>query len=211
MKNSVRDPNRIETAEQLRDRMGQPSQFVSQKVNDFVDEFSRAFIAGSPFVVLSTSNARGQMDASPKGDVPGFVEVFDDKTVLIPDRKGNKLLYGLENILENPNVGLLFLVPGTEETLRINGRAELTEDPEILARLAARGQDALLAIRVTVDECFFHCAKAFRRSSLWKPETWNPQKVSMGAMFARKLDRDDDKELIENIDAALEKDYREEL
>lgn len=205
------DKYAIETTEQLRERMGQPSDFVTGKVNDFIDDFARTFIEAAPFLVLTTADAEGKMDASPKGDAPGFVEILDEHTLLIPDRKGNKLLYGLENILVNPNVGLLFLIPGTEETVRINGRAVLTEDPEVLARLAARGQDALLAIRITVDECFFHCAKAFRRSSLWKPESWNPQKVSMGAMFARQIDRDGDKELIENVDAAVEQNYRDEL
>jgi PPOX class probable FMN-dependent enzyme len=205
------DAHRIETIEQLRERMGQPNDFVKGKVNDFVDDFASDFIARSPFLVLSTADGDGHQDASPKGDVAGFVAIQDEKTLLIPDRKGNKLLYGLENILANPHVGLLFLIPGTEETLRINGRAELTQDPEILSQLAARGQDALLAIRVAVDECFFHCAKAFRRSSLWKPETWQPHKVSLGAMFARRIDRGDDQELIENVDAAIESNYREEL
>lgn len=205
------DTHRIESAEQLRARMGQPSEFVKGKVNDFVDDFAREYIARSPFLVLSTADAEGRQDASPKGDVAGFVSVQDEKTLLIPDRKGNKLLYGLENILANAHVGLLFLIPGTEETLRINGRAELTEDPEILNQLAARGQDALLAIRVSVDECFFHCAKAFRRSALWKPDTWQPHEVSLGAMFARRIDRDGDTELIDSVDAAIERNYREEL
>lgn len=205
------DVHRIETAERLRERMGHPSEFVTGKVSDRLDDFARDYIARSPFLVLSTASADGQQDASPKGDGPGFVAVEDDETLLIPDRKGNKLLYGLENILENPHVALLFLIPGTEETLRVNGRAELTEDPEILSRLAARGQDALLAIRVHVDECFFHCAKAFRRSQLWKPDTWRPHRVSSGAMFARRIGRDGDRELIEKVDAAIEKNYREEL
>jgi PPOX class probable FMN-dependent enzyme len=205
------DPHRIDTTERLRERMGQPNDFVKGKVDDFVNDFAREYIAASPFLVLSTANAEGRQDASPKGDLPGFVAVLDERTLAIPDRKGNKLLFGLENILENPSVGLLFLIPGTEETLRVNGRAELTEDPELLSQLAARGQDALLVIRVTVEECFFHCAKAFRRSSLWKPDTWQPHKVSLGAHFARRIGRDGEPELIENVDAAIEKNYREEL
>jgi len=191
--------------------MGHPIEFVSGKVSDVIDDFARDYIAASPFLVLSTANAEGRMDASPKGDAPGFVHVKDEKTLLIPDRKGNKLLFGLVNILENPSVGLLFMIPGTEETLRVNGTAELTEDPAVLAELAARGQDALLAIRVSVDESFFHCAKAFRRSALWRPETWKPHKVSMGAMFARRIDREGDEELIKNVDAAVEQEYRDEL
>lgn len=205
------DPHRIDTSRTLRERMGEPSSFVEGKVNDFVDDFAREYIARSPFLVLSTANAAGRQDASPKGDLPGFVAVLDDRTLAIPDRKGNKLLYGLENILENPHVGLLFMIPGTEETLRVNGRAEITGDPELLGRLAARGQDALLAIRVSVEECFFHCAKAFRRSSLWKPDTWQPHEVSLGAMFARRIGRDGDAELIGKVDAGIEQNYREEL
>lgn len=205
------DVHRIDSVAKLRERMGQPSEFVSGKVNDFVDEFAREFIARAPFLVLSTADADGRQDASPKGDGPGFVHVADDKTLWIPDRKGNKLLYGLENILANPHVGLLFLIPGTEETLRVNGRAELTEDPGVLDALEARGQSALLAIRVSVDECFFHCAKAFRRSSLWKPETWKPHQVSFGEMFAKRIDRGDDRELVENIDKGVEHDYQTEL
>jgi uncharacterized protein len=205
------ESHRIETVERLRERMGHPSAVVAGKVDDFLNDFARAYIAASPFLVLSTADAEGRQDTSPKGDAPGFVAVEDEKTLLIPDRKGNKLLYGLENLLANPHVGLLFLVPGTEETLRVNGRAELTDDPAVLARLAARGQDALVAIRVTVDECFFHCAKAFRRSSLWKPETWRPTKVSFGAQFARKIGRGTDAELIEKVDAGIEQNYRDEL
>jgi len=207
----VGDAHRIETRERLRERMGHPSEFVAGKVDDFVNDFAREFIAASPFLVLSTASADGRQDASPKGDAPGFVAVEDEKTLIIPDRKGNKLLYGLENILENPHVGVLFLVPGTEETLRVNGCAELTEDPEVLARLAARGQDALLAIRVGVDECFFHCAKAFRRSSLWKPASWSPIRVSFGAQFASKIGRGADAELIDKVDAGIEQNYRDEL
>lgn len=205
------DAYRIETVEKLRERMGQPNDFVKGKVNDFVDDFARAFIARSPFLILSTADKEGHQDASPKGDAEGFVRVHDEKTLLIPDRKGNKLLFGLENVLANPHIGLLFLIPGTEETLRINGRAELTEDPEILRQLGARNQDALLAIRVSVDECFMHCAKAFRRSELWKSETWTPHKVSLGAMFAERIGRGKDTELIDNLDAAVETNYREEL
>src|SRR5205814_7712122 len=127
-------------------------------------------------------------DVSPKGDGPGFVAVHGDDTLLIPDRKGNKLIFGLQNILANPRVAVIFLVPGTEETLRIQGSAELTADPAVLDRLAARGQPARLAIRVHVDACFFHCAKAFKRSRLWQPETWpDRRKISFGKLVAPKL------------------------
>lgn len=205
------DAYRIEAIEALRKRMGEPNDVVKAKVDAFVDDYARDYIARSPFLVLSTADADGRQDASPKGDGRGFVIVHDEKTLLIPDRKGNKLLFGLENILANPQVGLLFLIPGTDETLRINGRAELTEDPQILSQLAARGQEALLAIRVHVEECFFHCAKAFRRSELWNSDSWQPHKVSLGEQFARRIDRAGDKELIETLETAIETNNREEL
>lgn len=205
------DPHLIETKAALRERMGQASDATAAKVDASLDDFSREFIGKSPFLILSTADASGRQDASPKGDGPGFVEVESDRTLLIPDRKGNKLLFGLENILENPQVGVIFLIPGCEETLRVNGRAEITADPAALARLAARGQDALVAVRVHVDEAFFHCAKAFRRSALWKPDTWQPHKVSFGAIFAAKLDKADDVSVVESIDAAIEQDYQDNL
>ena len=138
--------------------------------------------------MLSTADADGNQDASPKGDAPGFVAIEDRNTLLIPDRKGNKLLFGLQNILANPRVGILFITPPTSETLRVNGTAELIVDPAILERLAARGSPAQVAIRVTVRECFFHCAKAFIRSELWKHEKWaEPIKISFGKYLAGKM------------------------
>lgn len=160
--------------------------------------------------MLSTSDRAGRQDVSPKGDGPGFAVVETDTTVLIPDRKGNKLVYGLQNLLENPYVGVLFLIPDMNETLRVNGRAELTGEPAILERLAARGQAAQLAIRVSVDECFFHCAKAFLRSNLWKPETWAaPYRISFGKMLAPKFGGDD--QVADAIDAMIDEDYRTNL
>ena len=133
-----------------------------------------------------------------------------DTTLLIPDRKGNKLIYGLQNILENPHVGVLFLIPGTNETLRVNGTAALTSDPDVCRRLSARGQPAQLAIRVTVDECFFHCAKAFLRAQLWKPEAWPERmRISFGKMLAPRFGGD--AQVAEAIDTMIEEDYRTNL
>jgi PPOX class probable FMN-dependent enzyme len=206
------DDGRVETLGALRDIIGEPVEGIDLKVYDTVGPEAQAFIARSPFLVLSTADADGNLDASPKGDDPGFVEVEDEHTLLIPDRPGNKLVYGLRNVLENPHVGVLFFVPGTTETLRANGRAELRRDPELLARLAARGKPAVVAIRVHVDECFFHCSKAFIRSKLWKPDTWpEKQKISFGRMFAERLGVADDDSLTTTIDAMVEEDYRTNL
>jgi len=204
------DPHGIESAEALRAIIGEINPAVQVKINTAIDEFARAFIARSPFVVLSTSDRNGRQDVSPKGDGPGFVAVESDTTLLIPDRKGNRLVYGLQNIIDNPHVGVLFLVPGTGETLRVNGTATLTADPAVCHRLAARGQPAQLAIRVTVAECFFHCAKAFLRAQLWKPESWPENlRISFGKMLAPKFGGD--AQLADTIDQMIDEDYRTNL
>jgi PPOX class probable FMN-dependent enzyme len=202
--------HRIETVEQLRAVIGELNPVVQVKLMTELDEYARDFIGRSPFLVLSTSDAQGHQDVSPKGDAPGFVAVENPTTLLIPDRKGNRLIFGLQNILSHPRVGLLFMVPGTGETLRVNGRAELIDAPETLERLSTRGQPALLAIRVTIDECFFHCAKAFIRAQLWKPETWPAAyRVSFGKMLAPKVGGD--QQIAEAIDQAIAEDYRSGL
>jgi uncharacterized protein len=204
------DPHTITTVEALRAIIGEESPATQMKVNSAIDGFARAYIERSPFVVLSTADREGRQDISPKGDGPGFVVVESDTTLLIPDRKGNRLIYGLQNILANPHVGVLFMIPGTNETLRVNGTATLTGDPAICERLSARGQPALLAIRVTVQECFFHCAKAFLRAQLWQPEHW-PEKMrlSFGKMMAPKFGGD--QQMADMIDTAIEEDYRTNL
>ena len=201
---------RVESAARLHELLGNPNPLTRNKVFKALDETTIGFIQRSPFIVLATADAAGNQDASPKGDGPGFVAVEDATTLLIPERKGNKLMFGLKNILENPRVGIIFLIPGTNETLRVNGTAELTVDPEVLQRLTARGAPALLAIRVTVQECFFHCAKAFIRSQLWKPETWGERHViSFGKMLAKTVGGGEDLE--RQIDKAIEQDYKTNL
>jgi PPOX class probable FMN-dependent enzyme len=204
------DPHAIGDLEALRKVIGQPIPGLGLKNQDRISEEARAYIERSPFLVLATSDAEGNLDASPKGDEPGFCLIEDERTLVIPDRPGNKLVYGLQNILVNPRVGVIFMLPGTPETVRVNGIATLTADPELLARLAARGKPALLAIRVQVEECFHHCAKAFLRSKLWKPETWSERmKISFGKMAAKRMKLGD--EIAEKFDAAVEDDYRNNL
>ena len=205
------DNGRIENAERLRAVVGEPVPGMDLKVWDKVVPEAQTYIARSPFLVFSTADANGNVDASPKGDDPGFVVVEDEETLLLPDRPGNRLAFGLHNILENPHVGILFMIPGTTETLRVNGTAELLDDPALLDRLSARGKPAVLVIRVSVDECFFHCSKAFIRSKLWKPDSWpEKQKISFGKMFADRFDADDES-LPATIDAMVEEDYRTNL
>jgi uncharacterized protein len=202
--------HRITTEEQLRAIIGSPQRMVQLKVVSELNEITSDFIRRSPFVVLATADREGNQDASPKGDHPGFVAIEDSRTLLIPERSGNKLAFGYLNILSNPHVGIIFMIPGTDETLRVNGTAELTSDPAVCERLTARGAAAKLAIRVHIEQCFFHCAKAFLRSQLWKPETWTPHKtVSFGRQFAAKTGASDD--VAKQIDEAIERDYRENL
>ncbi len=164
---------RVVTSEkELRDLMGTPSERAIKKESAVIDEPSREFIAHSPFLLLATSDTNGRCDVSPKGDAPGFVHVLDAKHLVIPDRPGNKRFDGMGNLLDNPHIGLIFLVPGREDTLRVNGRGCIVRDPDVLERLTAMGKVPQLAIGVEVEEAFMHCAKAFRRSGLWDTSRW---------------------------------------
>lgn len=173
---------RVVTSEgELRELLGEPSERALKKETAALDGHARAFIARSPFLLLATANARGKCDVSPKGDAPGFVRVLDDTHLVIPDRPGNKRLDGMRNLLQNPHAGMIFLVPGREETLRVNGRAWIVRDEAILDALVAHGKRPQLAIAVEVEECFFHCPKAFRRSRLWEPGEW-PDRAALPSM-----------------------------
>jgi PPOX class probable FMN-dependent enzyme len=201
------DPHSIKTVEELRSLVGDVPAGFDLKVVDRLGRFERDFLERCPFLIIASASENGHLDASPKGDGPGFVVVEDDQSLVIPDRPGNKLVFGHLNILRNPHVGLLFMIPGTPETLRVNGRAELTRDPALLERLAARGRPAILATRVRIDECFFHCAKAFMRSNLWKPEKWGDRhRVSFGEIYAAG-----NTDAASAIDKAIEEDYRDNL
>jgi PPOX class probable FMN-dependent enzyme len=174
----------LTTAAELRARYGAVHALAANKVLRRLDRHCRAFIALSPFLALGTSDADGRQDVSPRGDPPGFVKVLDDRTLLIPDRPGNNLLDSLSNIVANPEVGLLFVIPGFDETLRVNGRADVVRDAALLAPLAVDGKTPKVAIRVAVREAYLHCAKSFRRARLWDPAARVPRNAlpSLGRM-----------------------------
>jgi len=157
----------VASQEALRALIGEPADPVPRERLSSLDDHCRAFIARSPFLLVGTSSAAGLSDVSPRGDAPGFVRVLDDQTLAIPDRVGNRRIDSLLNILENPHAGLLFMIPGVDETLRVNGRAMLVRDEDLLAGMAAQGKRPNLAVAVSVEECFLHCPKAFLRSGLW--------------------------------------------
>ncbi len=154
----------------LRAHMGAVSALAERKVLHRLDGHSRAFIALSPFLVLATADRDGRVDASPRGDPPGFVQVLDDTTLLLPDRPGNNRVDSLANVLSAPGVGLIFFVPGIDETFRVNGQARLLTDPAVLAGADVGGRVPKTGLVITIDEAFFHCAKALKRSRLWSPE-----------------------------------------
>ncbi len=151
---------------------GVPSERAQLKDRGRLDTQSRRFIALSPFLLMSTSGVDGTCDVSPKGDAPGFVRVLDDARLVIPERNGNKRFDGMQNLLTNPHIGLLFVVPGFDYTLRVNGRACITRDAALLESLRAEGVTPKLAIGVDIQQAFFHCVKSFRRSKLWTKESW---------------------------------------
>lgn len=162
----------ITTERELRDLLGFPSDLVVNKAIQELDEHCRHFIAKSPFICISTANASGACDASPRGDEAGFVHIIDNHHLVIPERPGNRRLDSILNILENPSIGIIFMIPGLEETLRVNGKACVIQDEQLLEQMKAKGKQPKLGIGVQVEECYIHCAKAFKRSALWNPATW---------------------------------------
>lgn len=176
-----------------------------------LDAHAQAFLERAPFLCIGTQTAEGTADVSPRGDPCGFVKVLDNRTLLIPDRPGNNRLDTLINILANPSVGLLFLIPGFDETLRINGKAQITRDPDLLAMLAVHDRPALTAILVRVDEVFLHCAKALRRSHLWDA-TRHQDRKAMPSLMKMLLDQTEGApatpEAIAALDEGLEEAYR---
>ena len=189
--------------------------FVTKKCLDYIHEHARVFIERSPFMLIGSQSASGDADVSPRGDPRGFVKVLDDnKTLLIPDRPGNNRIDTLTNIVSNPRVGLIFFIPGYDETMRINGGATLTSDPALLETMTVKGRVPKIAIAVRVDEVYIHCAKAIRRAKLWDPDE-HQDRSDFPTMAKVMLDHTygapDDPEHMKQIDDNMERFYSETL
>jgi PPOX class probable FMN-dependent enzyme len=199
----------ITDATALRDFYGDVSAMAKFKELTRLDEHCRAFIALSPFLVLATADEAGRLDASPRGDAPGFVQVLDDTTLLLPDRPGNNRVDSYTNIIANPGVGMIFFVPGIEETLRVNGRALVTTDATLLAGAEAQGKVPRAGLLITVEQAFFHCAKALKRSKLWDASRHVERRSfpSLGKIIADQTARCS----VEDAEARIEDGYKNRL
>ncbi len=200
----------IKTAEDLKAIYGERSPRADKKILSRLDKHCRTFIAHCPFLTLATYSSTMGADCSPKGDAPGFVKVLNDKQLAIPDRPGNNRIDSPLNMLDNPQVGLLFIIPGVKETLRVNGEVEISIDPDLLDLLSVDGKRPRCAFVVTVKEAYIHCAKSIMRSDLWNPEKHIDRKVlpSMGRILADHIAEDLDAEA---YDASMEERYHKEL
>ncbi|MCX4674154.1 pyridoxamine 5'-phosphate oxidase family protein [Streptomyces sp. NBC_01433] len=199
-------PRRLSPAD-VRARLGEPEPMIKAKILDHIDEHSRRFIAHSPFLALATADAAGQADCSPRGDHPGFAKVLDERTLAIPDRPGNKIADSFRNLAENDGIGLLFLIPGVRETLRVNGRAYPTDEPDVLARMRIETKEPELALVVDVAQVYFHCGRALVRSRLWDPASHAlaDELPSAGEMVISQFGLDIDPAV---VDRDLEDAYR---
>jgi PPOX class probable FMN-dependent enzyme len=200
----------VKTKEELADIIGEPIDFIKEKVAAALDDEMKEFVSKSTLIFVSTIDAQGNPDVSPKGDPAGFVLVNDDTHICLPDRPGNKLLYGFNNIINNPVIGLIFVVPNLRETLRIKGKASLSKDPELLNKMSVNGRPALLATNISIEECFFHCGKAMIRSKIWEPDSWEERGKSLMAKQVAKILKADD-EFSSVIESEIEKNYEQEL
>jgi hypothetical protein len=201
---------RISTKEDLRRIIAEPRPASRVKILDALDEQSIEFLKRCPFALLGTTSADGTVEVSPKGDEPGFIRVEDAKTLLIPERVGNNLAFGLNNIIDTGEIGIIALVPATGETLRISGTAEIHDDPDLVASLSSLGKPALLATRVRIKHCYFHCARSIVRAKLWDPKAWPaPGRISFGRIIAPRIGESD--AVAAQIDANVEGAYTTRL
>jgi PPOX class probable FMN-dependent enzyme len=203
--------HRITSEEELRAITGEPAhELVVVKSSDYLTEPMKKYILLSPFVCLATHGKDGSSDLSPRGDAPGFVHILDDKTLVIPDRPGNKRLDSIVNIIHQPDMALLFIIPGVLETVRVNGKGTISNAPALLERFEVNGKLPSVAIVVTVEEAFGHCSKAFRRSKLWQPDYLPKEKVpSLTELMSGHLSLGEDMTVI--LEAAIEDDAQNNM
>jgi uncharacterized protein len=201
----------IETENTLRSKFSTVHPLAVTKSRPALDKYSRQFISLSPFLVISTADADGKADLSPRGDPPGFVQMIDDKTIVVPDRPGNNRLDTMANIVANPNVGCLFFIPGFEDTLRLNGKARITEDADLLKHCSVNGKVPKVGILISIEEVFMHCAKALKRSKLWG-EDYRQDRTQLPSIARIILDQTCDTGIDETVatkaDADVEGDYK---
>ena len=201
---------RIGTKEELRRIIAEPRPATRVKILDALDEQSIEFLKRCPFALVGTTSADGTVEVSPKGDEPGFIRVEDPQTLLIPERVGNNLAFGLTNIIDTGQIGIIALVPATGETLRISGTAEIHDDPDLVASLSSLGKPALLATRVRIKHCYFHCARSIVRAKLWDPKAWPaPGRISFGKIIAPRIGESE--AVAAQIDANVEGAYTTRL
>jgi PPOX class probable FMN-dependent enzyme len=182
----------LKSLDDLRRVIADPRPATKSKILDALDEQSIDFLKRCPFALVGTVSADGTLEVSPKGDEPGFIRVEDPRTLLIPERVGNNLAFGLSNMIANGKIGMICLVPATGETLRISGTAEVHDDPDLVASLSSLGKPALLATRVRIQHSYFHCARSIVRAKLWDPKAWPaPGRVSFGKIIAPRVGGDE--------------------
>jgi PPOX class probable FMN-dependent enzyme len=199
----------VTSHEELRALLGQPGQRVLAKDRKELHQLDRDWLAAAPFCLVATAGADGTCDVSPKGDPPGFTLVLDDTTIAIPERPGNKRGDGFHNIIDNPHVGLIYLIPGRDDTLRINGRATILRDAPYFDQMIVRGHRPAFALQVEIEQIFYHCAKAFLRSELWKPETWQPEVLPRRALLIKEVERP--AETLADLDRHYGPDYAKNI
>lgn len=196
----------IDSIEKLQELYGSPMELVIKKQKTKLDKFSKQFIALSSFSVLATSNSVGNMDCSPRGDYAGFIRVLDSGTIALPDRPGNNRLDSLRNIIENPNVGLLILIPGFAECLRINGTAKAVTNVSLLAQFEHQGKLPKSVLVISIQEVYFHCAKAITRSKLWDSESQLERNImpSLGKILMQQIDPSKSEDEVKKVEALIE-------
>jgi len=207
----IEDERWVEIASEgeLRELLGEPMPRAATKDRPRLHARDRDWLAASPFCLIATAAADGSCDVSPKGDPPGFTLVLDDQTLAIPERPGNRRADGFRNVLTNPHVGLIFVVPGRTDTLRINGRARLIREAAFFDRMVVKGHRPRLALVVEIEQIFFHCSKAFMRSALWQPETWRPEVLPSHATLVKAVQHTED--TLEDLERWYGPDYVKQL